>query len=476
MRNMNMRLKHLSTLASAIALAGCAVGPNYAPPATPTAAAGPFIAADGAAVQPLAAVEGDWWRLYNDPVLDGLIVDALAHNTDVRAAAARLARARASLREVKVDRLPEVGVSAGATRGRDELNPNADTSFDVGLDVAYEVDLFGRVSRNVEAARGDVGAAQYDAEAVRVGIVAETARAYADAASAAERLAVAQRIVELLDQSLKLTTRRVEVGLTTRLDTARIGALRNERQAEIPAIAAERDAALFRLAMLTGRAPAELPQAAGARNIALKLDRPIPVGDGAQLLSRRPDVRAAERRLAASTARIGVATADLYPRITLGGSVGSSAGSVGNLFSNPVSFVLGPLISWALTDHARARARIAGAEAGTQEALAEFDGTVLRSLQETETAMSAYVHALQRREALKAARDQAEVAARITRAQQREGQVDSLSLLDAERTFAEREAALTDMDGRIVATQIDLFRALGGGWGGEAAKVASRAP
>jgi len=476
MRNMNMRLKHLSTLASAIALAGCAVGPNYAPPATPTAAAGPFIAADGAAVQPLAAVEGDWWRLYNDPVLDGLIVDALAHNTDVRAAAARLARARASLREVKVDRLPEVGVSAGATRGRDELNPNADTSFDVGLDVAYEVDLFGRVSRNVEAARGDVAAAQYDAEAVRVGIVAETARAYADAASAAERLAVAQRIVELLDQSLKLTTRRVEVGLTTRLDTARIGALRNERQAEIPAIAAERDSALFRLAMLTGRAPAELPQAAGARNIALKLDRPIPVGDGAQLLSRRPDVRAAERRLAASTARIGVATADLYPRITLGGSVGSSAGSVGNLFSNPVSFVLGPLISWALTDHARARARIAGAEAGTQEALAEFDGTVLRSLQETETAMSAYVHALQRREALKAARDQAEVAARITRAQQREGQVDSLSLLDAERTFAEREAALTDMDGRIVATQIDLFRALGGGWGGEATKVASRAP
>jgi len=485
MRNMNMRLKHLSTLASAIALAGCAVGPNYAPPATPTAAAGPFIAADGAAVQPLAAVEGDWWRLYNDPVLDGLIVDALAHNTDVRAAAARLARARASLREVKVDRLPEVGVSAGATRGRDELNPNADTSFDVGLDVAYEVDLFGRVSRNVEAARGDVAAAQYDAEAVRVGIVAETARAYADAASAAERLAVAQRIVELLDQSLKLTTRRVEVGLTTRLDTARIGALRNERQAEIPAIAAERDSALFRLAMLTGRgAPPpppppggpELPQAAGARNIALKLDRPIPVGDGAQLLSRRPDVRAAERRLAASTARIGVATADLYPRITLGGSVGSSAGSVGNLFSNPVSFVLGPLISWALTDHARARARIAGAEAGTQEALAEFDGTVLRSLQETETAMSAYVHALQRREALKAARDQAEVAARITRAQQREGQVDSLSLLDAERTFAEREAALTDMDGRIVATQIDLFRALGGGWGGEATKVASRAP
>jgi outer membrane protein TolC len=216
--------------------------------------------------------------------------------------------------------------------------------------------------------------------------------------------------------------------------------------------------------MLTGRAPAGLPQAAGARTLALKLDRPIPVGDGAGLLARRPDVRAAERRLAAATARIGVATADLYPTIRLGGSVGSSAGSIGNLFSNPVSFLLGPLISWAFTDHVRARARIAGAEAGTQEALAQFDGTVLRSLQETETALSAYSHALQQREALKAARDQAETAARITRAQQREGQVDSLALLDAERTFAETEAALTEMDGRVVSTQIDLFRVLGGGW------------
>jgi len=460
-----MYLRNFATIASALALAACAVGPNYAPPATPSAAAGPFIAAKGPAIQPLAPVEANWWRLYDDPVLDGLIADALAANTDIREAVARLARTRAALREVKVDRLPEVDASASATRGRDVGQADASTSFGVGLDVAYEVDLFGRVSHNIEAARDDVSAAEADAEAVRVAIVAETARAYADAASAAERLAVAQRIVALIDDSLKLTTRRVEVGLTTQLDTARIASLRDQRQAEIPAIAAERDSALFRLAMLTGRAPAELPQAAGARTLALKLDRPIPVGDGAELLARRPDVRAAERRLAAATARIGVATADLYPRVTLGGSAGSTAGGVGNLFSNPIGFVLGPLISWAFTDHVRARARIAGAEASTQEALAEFDGTVLRSLQETETALSAYANALQRREALRAARDQAAVAARITRAQQREGQVDSLALLDAERTFAETEAELTAMDGRVVATQIDLFRALGGGWG-----------
>ena len=457
-------MKTFATLASALALAACATGPDYVRPATPTAAAGPFVAANSPAIQPLAPVPDNWWRLYSDPVLDGLIADALAHNTDVRAAVARLARARASLRETKVDRLPQGGVSASGTRGRDEGSSDASTSYSAGLEVAYEVDLFGRVARGVEAARGDVGAAEADADAVRVAIVSDTARAYADAASAAERLAVAQHIVELLDQSLRLTEKQVEIGQTTRLDTARIAALRNQRQAEIPAIAAERDGALFRLATLTGRAPAELPATAGARTSSLKLDHPIPVGDGAQLLARRPDVRAAERRLAAATARIGVATAELYPQVTLGGSLGSSTGRIGNLFSNPIGFLLGPLISWSFSDHARARARVAGAEAGSQEALAQFDGTVLRSLEETETALSAYANALRRREALQAARNEAEVAAKIVRAQQREGQVDSLALLDAERTFAESEAQLADINGQVASAQINLFRALGGGW------------
>ena len=457
-------MKRLTTLVSALALAACSTGPDYARPASPVAATGPFVAANSPAVQPLAPVPSDWWRLYDDPVLDGLIADALTHNTDVRAAVARLSRARAALREVKVDRLPQGGVSGSATRGRDTGLSDATTSFGAGLEVAYEVDLFGRVSRNIEAGRGEVGAAEADADAVRVAIVSDTARAYADAASAAERLAVATRIVELLDRSLDLTQKQVEIGQMTRLDTARIATLRNQRQAEIPAIAAERDSALFRLATLTGRAPAELPSAAGARTSSLKLDQVIPVGDGTQLLARRPDVRAAERRLAAATARIGVATAELYPRVTLGGSAAVGASSLGDLFSNPIGFLLGPLISWSFSDHARARAQVAGAEASTQEALAQFDGTVLRSLEETETALSTYANSLRRREALQAARNEAEVAARIVRAQQREGQVDSLALLDAERTFAESEAELASMNGQVSVAQINLFRALGGGW------------
>jgi len=194
------------------------------------------------------------------------------------------------------------------------------------------------------------------------------------------------------------------------------------------------------------------------------LRQPIPVGDGATLLARRPDVRAAERRLAAATARIGVATADLYPRITLGGSVGSSGPGLGNVFgANPFTWLIGPLINWTVNRSA-ARARVAESRADTQAALATFDGTVLQALEETETAMSSYQQALSRRDALSSARDQAQKAATITRARQREGDISSLELLDAERTAAEAEAALADADARIADAQVDLFKALGGGW------------
>jgi len=465
-----LRLRSLAVTASALALAACATGPDYVAPHPPVAASGPFLSTAPALTTP-APVEGNWWQLYRDPMLDKLIADALAANTDIRVAVANLAKARAGLREVRTDRLPQVGVGASGQYGRASQlqrapgSPRESWTVDAGLDVSYEVDLFGRVSRGVEAARGDVDAAQADTDAVRVAVVADTARAYADAVSSGERLAVAQRIVDLLDQSLKVTTRRVEVGMTTRLDSARIGALRNQRAADVPAIAAERQAALFRLATLTGRTPQQLPAEIAERVTTLRLDQPIPVGDGAALLARRPDVRAAERRLASSTARIGVATADLYPHISLGASIGSTGTGVSDLFGGgPLRWLLGPLISWSFTDHERARARVAGAEADSQAALARFDGTMLKALEETETALSNYAHALDRRTALQAACDQAGIAAKITRAQQREGQIDSLAALDAERTLAETQAALALQDAQIADAQVDLFRALGGGW------------
>jgi outer membrane protein TolC len=208
-----------------------------------------------------------------------------------------------------------------------------------------------------------------------------------------------------------------------------------------------------------------LPTDAALRTSTPRLDSPVPVGDGRALIARRPDVRAAERRLAADTARIGVTTADLYPRISLGGSIGQSSTGLGSLFgAGPLSFFLGPLISWAFPNQEPVRARIAASKADARASLASFDGTVLNALRETETALSVYQRELERRDALQSAHDEAAAAARISAARQREGQIDYLSSLDAQRTFADAEAALAQSDARIATAQIQLFRALGGGW------------
>ncbi|MET0362927.1 MAG: TolC family protein [Sphingobium sp.] len=465
--------------AATLTLAACAAGPDYARPVTPANGDRPFMAAVPSLVT-ADAPQDDWWRLYEDPVLDQLVADALKSNTDLRVAAANLERARAVLRENRSLRLPQTTISSSGQYGRTSALqrapglPAEDWRVDGGLSVTYEVDLFGRVKRSVEAARGDADAAAAAADAVRVGIVAETARAYADASSAAERIGVAERTLDLLDRTVDLTAKRFEAGRTTRLDVARASALQSQQRATISPLRAQRDAALFRLALLTGRVPADLPPQVGMRAATLKLERPVPVGDGRALLARRPDVREAERRLAAQTARIGVATADLYPKISLGASVGSTSNGLSDLFgAGPLRWLAGPLLSWAFPNIEGGRARIAQAEASTKAALATFDGTVLTALQETETALSAYANTLQRRQDLREAADQARTAARISRAQLREGRVDFLIVLDAERTLAGAETDLAEADADVAASQIDLFRALGGGWQSDPQRIAS---
>jgi NodT family efflux transporter outer membrane factor (OMF) lipoprotein len=456
--------------AGSLSLAACAAGPDYVrPQATPAAEQG-FIGASSPTVV-AEAPQGDWWRLYQDPVLDELVTDALRANTDLRVALANVEKARAMVRESRSEALPQTSVDASATYGRAPASQRAagtgreDWVVDGGLSMAWEIDLFGRVSRTIEASRADADAAQAAADAMRVAVVAETTRAYADASSAAERIAVAERTLSLLEKTATLTGKRYEAGRTTRLDVSRVLTLQHQQEASIPVLQAERDAALFRLAFLTGRAPAELPAAVGQRAATLRLERPIPVGDGRALLARRPDVREAERKLAAETARVGVATAELYPSISLGGSVGSTSNSIADVFgAGPLRWLLGPLISWNFPNMEGGRARVAQAEASTKAALASFDGTVLQALQETETALSAYAHSIERQRRLGSAAEEARVAANISRAQLREGRVDFLVVLDAERTLAGAEADLAEADAQVTTTQIALFRALGGGW------------
>ena len=471
MRSRSMK-RLLTSLAASAALAGCAtVGPDYEtelPRATSQAALHasaqePFI--------PQAPPE-DWWRLYDDPRLDGFVDQALAANTDLRIAAANLAQTRGALRETRAGRSVNTTVAGSASYGRQSgAALGSDTSlpdtelYDAGLDIGYQIDLFGRMRRAVEAGRADVEAVQAGYDLTRITIVAETVRAYSDICNAGRRLDVAQRSVEVQEQTFDLTRRLLEGGRGTALETSQAGALLEQTRAEIPTLQALQQTALYRLAVLTGRPPAEFSADLATCAAPLRLDRPIPVGDGAALLARRPDVRAAERRLAAATARVGVATAELYPSISIGGSIGSTAGALGDLVSDSgFRYSLGPLISWSFPNMAVARARIAQAEAAAEGGLAEFDRAWLIALQETESALTNYARGLDRTASLQSGVGQAREAARIARIRYDAGREGFQIVLDAERQLASAEAALAQADSQLSADLIALFLSLGGGW------------
>jgi multidrug efflux system outer membrane protein len=461
--------KFLLLLTTAATLAACSAGPDYVPPKA--LGATPFIAASYRQVSTATPLHNDWWRLYDDPVLDGLVRDALAANTDIRVSIARLERARAQLGGARSALYPSTTIAGSAIDQQIpayEVFPGEGRRFwsvDGGLNVNYEVDLFGRVRRSLQAAHGDLRAAAFDLDAVRVEVIADTVRAYADAAAAARQIEVARQTVGLLDRSIRVTGDRVDAGRSERLDLIRITALRDQRQAVVAPLEAERDAALFRLATLTGRAPRDLPGAAAIRTTPLQLEQPIPVGDGRALIARRPDVHEAEQRLAADTARIGVATADLYPRISLLGQVGATSASLSDAFGGGAfRWAVGPSVSWDFPNILATRARIREAKADTKADLANFDGTVLTALRETETALSAYGHEIDRHQALLAARDEAQRAATASVNRQKEGTIDFLTVLDAERTLADSQGDLAASDARIAFDQVDVFKALGGGW------------
>ena len=450
---------------AALILAGCTtVGPNYRSPAPAAPAQAPFMSAASPAFTPQEP-PGRWWSLFRDPVLDRLVQQALAANTDLRVAAANLAQERAVLRETRAARLPSTTISSSVTEGKQAGVSGTDTTYDAGVDVGYQLDLFGKVRRAIEASRADVGAVQAAYDLARITVAADTTRAYVDACGAGRELAVARATVAIQEQTFDLTRRLVAGGRGTALETGQAGQLLEQTRAEIPPLEAQRQTALFRLSVLTGRPPAEFPREAATCDTPPSIATPIAVGNGATLLARRPDIRQAERRLAAATARIGVATADLYPSVTLGGSIGSTASSLGSLVSGSgFRFGLGPLISWNFPNTAIARARIGQAQAGAQAALARFDGTWLGALQETESAMTQYASDLDRVAALRRAQANGAEAARVARLRYRAGREDFQIVLDNERSLAQTQATLAQAEAQLSDDLVTLFLALGGGW------------
>jgi NodT family efflux transporter outer membrane factor (OMF) lipoprotein len=467
-----------------VLLAGCALGPDYRRPA-PSAGPPPARFTAATPVVSPAAPPDDWWRLYDDPALDALVRRALAANTDLRVALANLDAARAALDLARVARVPSTNVSAGAQYGvttaelaaarAGRRDPQADWTFAPGFSASWEIDLFGRVRRSIEAARADAEASEAAADAVRVTIAAETARAYADACAFANAAGVQRRSIAVADRGVTLTAVQRRAGAISGLELARAQALAQATRAPLPGLEAQRQNALFRLAVLTGTAPEAIPPSAAACIRPLALAEPIPVGDGVALIARRPDIRQAERRLAGDTARIGVATAALYPTISLGGAVTSAANGIGGLAnSTNRTFAIGPLLSWAFPNIGGARARIRGANAQAAASLAAFDGAVLAALRDVEQALATNAAELDRHSALAGARARDAQALAFADRQYRDGAISYLNLLDAQRTLIADDNALALSNQLVSTNQILLFKALGGGWRTSAAIPISR--
>lgn len=450
-------------------VAGCAVGPDYRRPAAPPAEAAQLQDVAGNSAVVASPMPDDWWKLFADPELDRLITRALSHNTDLRQAAANLQKARAYLRGAEAARLPTADASARYTRNRASIGANPPANFDyytAGYDASYEVDLFGGVSRSTEAARGDAAAAQATLDAARVAVAAETASAYIAACGNAAEADVARETARLQTDSFDLTDRRVKAGRGTIADVEQARLLLEQAQAQIPQFEAEHRAALYALATLAGDTPDTIGASAAAQCRKVpSVAQPLPIGDGAAMLARRPDVRRAERQLAADTARIGVATAALYPSVKLLGSATLGAARPGDLLdSASTGYQLGPLISWNFPFNGAARAQLRAARAQSAATLAAFDGAVLAALKETDQALARTGGALQREAALRRAAAASIIAAEVERARFDKGSDSFFQLLDAERQRAIATAALTAAELDRADSQIAVFQALGGGW------------
>jgi NodT family efflux transporter outer membrane factor (OMF) lipoprotein len=459
----------------AVPLGSCAVGPHYVAPTPPADGVSGFVSSQ-AAIASSVEPPADWWRLYATPAIDQLVQEALTHNRNLLVAAANLAEARAALALARAGRFPATTLSAGAQYGVTSDTAFADTLLDrpasnpspfysVGLDASYEVDLFGRVRRTIQAAAADYGAQRAAEDAIRISVAGETTRAYVNACAYARELEVARQSLAVVTQTEEVTEKEAAAGSASDFDVARARELVAQTRASLPVYEDERQTALFELAVLTGRPPEEISAAARDCRTPPKLATVLPVGEVGGLFRRRPDVRQAERQLAANVARIGVATANLYPTITIGLSADSAASSVRGLGSRRnLSYGVGPLLSWSFPNILVAKAEIREARAAASASYASFEGAVLQALQDVEEALTAYGSELDRNAALAMARDQSQKAFDLAQTRYRLGRVSYLDLLTAETDLVNVNASLAASDQALASDQVTVFKTLGGGW------------
>ena len=449
--------------------AGCAtVGPDYAPPpmTAPPAWNTPLQGGlqEAANPQGLAA----WWTTLNDPELSRLVERAAAGNLDLKKAAARIREARARRGLSKAGLYPTLDASGSAGRSRGSADTGIATTtdlFSAGLDASWEIDLFGGVRRSVEAAEADLQAAGEDLHDTLVSLLAEVVLNYADLRTAQARLAVTESSLKSLEETLRLTEWRAQAGLGDELAMEQARYNLASARSQIPTLQRATAEAKNRLAVLLGEAP-------GAVHAELEKTAPLPslpasvaVGVPADLLRQRPDVRRAERALAAQTARIGVATAELYPKLRLSGAIGLQALSLNGLFDagNSTSSA-SSLLSWRIFDAGAIRQNIEIQSALHEQSLIVYESAVLAALEEAENAILAYAQEQRRRQSLNEAARSAESAAELAEIKYRAGLIDFTTVLDAERSLLSFRDQLAQSDGAIVTNLVKLYKSLGGGW------------
>jgi NodT family efflux transporter outer membrane factor (OMF) lipoprotein len=482
---MSARALYLSTLASAVvfALAGCAaVGPDYQRPATALDAA--FIGA-GASALNAGATSADiatFWRGFGDAKLNALIERAVAANGDVKLAQARLQEARASQDEADAAQRPGLGIDTSATRAIRPITqqPGASRSartgntYDASFVANWEIDLFGRLRRGSEAAAALTAAGEAGVFAAQTSVAAEVARNYLELRGLQQRLQFTEASLVNQRESLRITQARVDAGRNTQLDLARARTLVASTEAALPSLQTAIERGIFRLATLTAQSPrtlvADLATPAPLPGLPVTDLASLPAGTPEQWLQRRPDLIAAERQLAASTAFIGVARSELYPRLSLSGLLGLNAATLSNLGkSESARYSLGAGLTWTPFDLGSIRSRIRASEARAQQSLASFEQAVAVALEETEGAFSSYTRSAQRAEKLDQAARSADEAATLARARFDGGVTDFLAVLDAEREALNNRDQLVQAQVATATSLVAVYRALGGGWAAPAA-------
>lgn len=463
-------LKPLTPSLLALALAACAVGPDYQAPNTEPAQLGNQLQVKAF---DRSRFESVWWQQFDDPALNQVVQASLQGNRDLRVAFARLKAARSIREDVDNDNLPVVSSRASSELGKGQIPGQTERRvnserYDLGLDMAWELDLFGRIQRQLEASEAQEAAAAADLQQLQVSMIAELVDAYGQLRGAQLREKIALANLKTQQDSRSITETLRDAGVGNELDVVRADARLAAVEATVPQLQAQQVRAQNRIATLLGQRPDQLSVDLSPKQLPA-IAKALPIGDPAELLRRRPDVRSAERQLAAATANVGVATADLFPRVSLSGFLGFTAARGSQIGSSAANaWGLGPSITWAAFDLGSVRARIRGAKADAEGALATYEQQVLLALEESANAFSDYGKTQQRLQALMRQSDASRKAADLASIRYREGTVDYLVLLDAERERLSAEDAQAQGEVELYRGIVAIYKALGGGWQPEA--------